>query len=512
MKNSLQVVFTPQILMLSSDLDVVGTEPSQASVRARWRTKLIATLNLQGYWEGRIRRMVVRNTQSHVFKLEIVERGGSNRVVKSVTLPRRVYENALDVMEEIVTQLRNITVGIPEEVYSVADLSGEKIYLCNFDVDSHKEYSVYYPVWKTDGAVATFTTAGNVYANYDDITPYTVMKELLDSMKMSPIQIFWCVKFPRSHFHDMLSGIRAVPASFLDESDGSIVRSGKFPKGYFVRRMWGVSSPYIHTYPNGGNLESANIELQDSTRGVKRIGKDTIILLKRLIDFLQLRSTAGVVVVEIENSQYALLKLKTQFTTMSGDIMRINTARNNALFGVKETPVINTFKRVAGTQNVSLSIDNHWQICLKDENDVEKLNGHQFIIRQDELLRWRDTEEHLLKLKMDEIDVFIPELKMANTELSAMKQNLQKSGKAKMMLERNKLVDCIAIPREEEFFVFNGNRRSFKPIFPERGISQLTVELRSTGDKDKSPWFHTGVTLVEIELKRNWSLHREERE
>ena len=95
-----------KILLFSNDRDVIQTEPSQASVRARWRTKLIAALNLQGYWEGRIRRMIVRNTQSHVFNLEIVERGGSNKVVKNVALPRRVYENALDVMEEIVTIAR----------------------------------------------------------------------------------------------------------------------------------------------------------------------------------------------------------------------------------------------------------------------------------------------------------------------------------------------------------------------------------------------------------------------
>ena len=305
------------------------------------------------------------------------------------------------------------------------------------------------------------------------------------------------------------------PIFFFDGSVGSIDRTVKLPKDYSIHGVWAPAShpARVHTFPKGGDVVGLNIEWQDLTRGVRRKGKDTIILSNRLIDFLQLRSTAGVAVIKIEKSQNSLVKLNPRFTTMSGDRMRINAAKNNVLFGVKQTPVIDTFKRVAGTQNVSLSIDNHWQICLKDENDVEKLNGHQFIIRQDELQRWRDTKEHLLKLKMDEVDVFIPELKIANTELSATKQNLlQTSGKAKMMLERNKLVDCIAIPREEEFFVFNGNRRSFKPLQPDRGISQLTVELRSTGDKDKSPWFHTGVTLVEIELRLNWSLHREERE
>ena len=172
----------------------------------------------------------------------------------------------------------------------------------------------------------------------------------------------------------------------------------------------------------------ASIELQDSTRGVRRSGKDTIILSNRLIDFLQLKSTAGVAVIKIEKSQYSLLRFNTQFTTMSGDRMRINAAKNNVLLsGVGQTAVINMFERVAGTQNVSLAIDKRWKICLKDENDVEKLNGHQFTIRQDELQRWRDTEENVLKLKMDEVDVFIPELKIANTELSAMKQSVQKS-------------------------------------------------------------------------------------
>ena len=44
-------------------------------------------------------------------------------------------------------------------------------------------------------------------------------------------------------------------------------------------------------------------------------------------------------------------------------------------------------------------------------------------------MNYRDgaTQENLLKLKMDEVDVFIPELKIANTELSAMKQSVQKS-------------------------------------------------------------------------------------
>lgn len=498
-----------KIVMLSNDKDVIRTDPSQASVRARWRTKLIAALNLQGYWEGRIRRMIVRNTQSHVFTLEIVERGGSNRVVKNVTLPRRVYENALDVMEEIVTQLQEITLGVPKEVYSIADLSGERIYLCYFDV--YKRHSLYYPMWKNDGKVATFTTAGNVYTDYGDITPYVVMKELLKSIKITPVQILWGVEFPRAHFHDMINGTRAIPRSFLDETHGIIDSAGTFPRGYAVSRMWGALLPWAYTYPNKGDLVSTNIELQDSSRGVRRIGRDTIILSQRLIDFLQLGSTAGVSIVKIENSQYALVKFSTQFTSMSGDVMRINTAKNNVL-RFTQTSVINKFERVTGTQNVSLAIEKHWKIRLKDENDVEKLNDHHFIIRQDELQRWRDTDEHLLTLKMNEVDVFIPELKVANTELSAIQQSSSSSGKTKMMLERNKLVDCIAIPREEEFFVFNGNRRSFKPIQPESGISQLTVELRSTGDKEKSPWFHTGVTLVEIELRRNWSLHREERE
>ena len=66
--------------------------------------------------------------------------------------------------------------------------------------------------------------------------------------------------------------------------------------------------------------------------------------------------------------------------------MRINTAKNNVL-RFKQTPVINKFERVTGTQNVSLAIEKHWKIRLKDENDVEKLNDHQFIIRQDELQR-----------------------------------------------------------------------------------------------------------------------------
>ena len=204
-----------KILMLSNDRDVVRTKPSEASVRARWRTKLIAALNLQGYWEGRIRRMIVRNTQSHVFNLEIEERGRSDKVVKSVTLPRRVYENALDVMEEIVTQLQNITLGIPKEVYSVADLSGEKIHLCYFDEDPVKNYSLYFPMWKPDGTVATFTTAGNLYTNYDYITPYTVMKELLASIRLKSVKIQLSMRFPRSHYYDMLSGIRTIPDFFF---------------------------------------------------------------------------------------------------------------------------------------------------------------------------------------------------------------------------------------------------------------------------------------------------------
>ena len=248
---------------------------------------------------------------------------------------------------------------------------------------------------------------------------------------------------------------------------------------------------------------------------MRSIGTDTIILSHRLIDFLRLRSMVGgnrrVAVIDIENAKYSVVKSNTHFIPMKKDIMRTNTAKNNIVEG-EQIPVIDTFERVAGTKNVSLAIDKRWQIRLKDENDVEKLSGHQFTVRQDELQRWRDTEEDLLKLKMEEVDVFIPELKVANMELSAVKQSDQNSGQARMMLERNKLTDCIAIPREEEFVIFNGNRRSFKPIYPERGISQLTVELRSTGDKDKSPWFYTGATLVEIELRRNWSLHREERE
>ena len=418
--------------------------------------------------------------------------------------------------------LQNTTVGIgvPKEVYSIANLSGEKIYQCYFDDDSHKDYSRFYPIWKGSGRIATTTTfsaAGNLYAKYDEITPYTVMTELLASIKTIPIRLFMSVTFPRSHFHEMVSGKRAIPTSFWNERSTNIDMSAKLPTGYSTQRVVGLFAPRdLHL--KHGDFLGASIELQDSTRGVRRSGRDAIILSNRLIDFLQLKSTPGVAVIKIENSQYSLLRFDTQFTTMSGERMRINAAKNNVLRNsVKQAPVINTFERVAGTQNVSLAIDKRWEIRLKDENDVEKLSGHQFTIRQDELQRWRDTKEHLLTLKMDEVDVFIPELKVANVELSAVQQqqqqqNLQKSGKARMTLERNKLVDCIAIPREEEFFVFNGNRRSFKPIYPERGISQLTVELRSTGDKDKSPWFHTGATLVEIELRRNWSLHREERE
>lgn len=136
------------------------------------------------------------------------------------------------------------------------------------------------------------------------------------------------------------------------------------------------------------------------------------------------------------------------------------------------------------------------------------MSGSQFSVKEEEMNRWMSTAKRLNNIKMDEIDVVIPELAVGQDDMETEESSL---GKASIAPTFHKLADAVPIDRGKEMVVYNGNRRSYKIMKSGKGFSALTVELRNTHDKSKSPWFHTGYSMCELQFVRNWAGLTEER-
>ena len=115
------------VILYSNDKHVERVT-EEASVRARFRTKMITPFNFKGPWQVRLQELSVRNEQSMVLQTEVIKKS-TNTVVTQDPMPRRVYENMFDVYEETVHQMSKAMVDadlsvLDDEEFSIIMYNG----------------------------------------------------------------------------------------------------------------------------------------------------------------------------------------------------------------------------------------------------------------------------------------------------------------------------------------------------------------------------------------------------
>lgn len=507
------------MVLFSNDLKAVRTEPDTASVRARWRTTFIAPINLEGHWEARLRRLIVRNLQSHVFRVEVHRTFNVNNqssLIRVIELPRQFYHSALDVLEALVVTLRGevISKGVDNVVFTKAQLSQEKLFSHIWHATSNHTYL--YPLFE-DGNYQVPMVLGSTVDDLfllEEIKVNDVFQKMISKLRVNAVVIKDRLKMNNGVANDIKAGTRAVPDYFFRETDGYFNTTIAVPSGMHLQ----VGSLSTHTSWEADKATPFDIYMSSNANGrwESFASYYTLTISRPLANFLQLNQLQL-----LPNSPFRLLDFPDNYVAIYFHQLStpINIDNSSTIFITEGKNIVSGYRwensdliasvsNPSNTHDVVVTIDSSHRLRVITEDDVEVISGSQFSVKEDEMNRWMSTAKRLNNIKMDEVDVFIPELAVDQDDMEA-SEKLE--GLGRVSPTTNKLGDAVPIDREKEMVVYNGNRRSYKVMKSGKGISSLTVELRSTHDKTRSPWFHTGYTMCELQFFRNWSRLTEER-
>lgn len=378
----------------------------------------------------------------------------------------------------------------------------------------------YRPIWKYDETLAdnglfvplTLDNVDMLFEN-ESITANDVFQKVADKLRTVTRVIFKdLVETPNSNLYNR--NLDFAEFSFR-ELDGNVERGVSVPSG------WRLIDRNVNTFSfSGTNIFDRHFDLRAGGLISRlRYAGDNFILSRRLAEFFSMDVLAS-----LPNSPLILLNMPDDYVMVhldkdagdqqldaTTDIFVTDSTNLVTGFTLVEVDGV-TVTRTPNTRDVIVSIGQDHRIVVRDEKGQSQMAGNVFEVKHGELKKWRDTSKGIRDLKVDKINVFVPELEVNQTELVNSPHLTRDIRSAEFMeVERNRLVDCVHVPREVEFFSYRGNRRSFKPVKASRAIQSLSVLLRNTEDEDLSPWFHTGYTEFTLQLQRNWSQHREER-
>lgn len=529
---------TFNVVLFSNDRDAIRTHPDEASVRARWLTPFAAPLKLEGSWQARLRRLVARNLQSHQFRVNVFREDNLNNLsplVMSLSIERQYYETKLDVIEAVLKTLQGQTLvdHVRTVPYTMQQLQAEKIFVYEFsdDVWPHGNNNrgcrpLYFGNSSQDARdnfriPTTFDNANELFTE-EEITPRKIFGKIIERLNsFSHISFKNILDLPDSIYDSIFAGNNGnsatVPLYVFDETDGYIA-GDTLPSGVgeFVKQL-NTWSP-----PNGfSNVRHSYTTSTGEFRwnGHAHNYNAALFLSSKLIDLLDL--TTQQEIVALGGSSVFTIR-----DTDSGDykILYLNTANVNFTF-LNTTIFVEDQELVTGASSTTRDIatisrdnttdvkcdivDRHWIEVISEQNEVV-MSGKHFRVKESDIANLMTTQKDINRItKMDQFDVYIPQLSPYQKELGC--GHLLKRGKVQLDEEQHKLVNCLPIDREEDMVIYEGNRRSFKWMEPTAGISEMSVELRDTHDKSRSPWFHTGYTMLEIQFQRNWSYTTEEK-
>lgn len=524
---------TFNVVLFSNDRDAIRTHPDEASVRARWLTPFAAPLKLEGHWQARLRRLVARNLQSHQFRVNVFREYNFNNLsplVISLSIERQYYETKLDVIEAVLKTLQGQTLVDTVRVapYTMQQLQAEKIFAAEFAPNQWmvggKGFLPFYFGEDSQDArdnfrsPATFDNASELFTE-EEITPRKIFGKLVERINsFSHVSFKNILHLSDSVYDAILSGNNGnsatVPLYMFDETDGYIA-GDTLPSGV------SENARSLATWAPPGGLASVRHSYTTSTGAFTWTGdyNIAIFLSSKLVDLLDLTAQQEIVALggssvitvrDTDSGDYKMFYNNTANTSFTFSNTTIFVEDQELVTGYASTTRdIATISRDNTTDVKCDIVDRHWIEVLSEQDEVV-MSGKHFRVKESDIANLMTTQKDINRItKMDQFDVYIPQLSPYQKELGC--GHLLKRGKVQLDEEQHKLVNCLPIDREEDMVIYEGNRRSFKWMEPTAGISEMSVELRDTHDKSRSPWFHTGYTMVEIQFQRNWSYATEEK-
>ena len=440
------------VILYSNDKHVERVT-EEASVRARFRTKMITPFNFKGPWQVRLQELSVRNEQSMVLQTEVIKKS-TNTVVTQDPMPRRVYENMFDVYEQTVHQMSKNKVD--------ADLS----------VLDDETFSI-----------IMYT------GNYD----WTIMAEPIRLGPIKPGQT--TVHDLWKHFQVRNSMTDNIPTKVIKETSLFIPPKDSNAKTWPANRTWQHNAMKANQvwkkHRTHKVLRARNPS--DDTEFIffpdRDKGKNfAIICSERLLDALRVRKIKGLGTVPVSNSK----DLHSFYVTKPGPF---NIVHGNQ--PALRAPVMRSTS--PGTYKVQAD----HLIRLKNERgqEIDTFEGTWSLQKDDTSMEYLLDPSVLHPHKLDLFDIRIEELQVLEKEFSCE----GKKGESVAELRDNVLVDSLYIPKDCEFFTYRENRRGFKRIKDTRNVTSLTVTIESVESPNKTPWFHTGFTKAILEFRRDWS-------
>lgn len=362
------------IVLFSNDKNAIRTEPDDASVRARWRTTFVAPINLEGHWEARLRRLVLRNLQSHVFRVEIHRTFNVNnqsRLVRVIELPRQFYHSALDVLEALVSRLRGETVQMVVDTvaFTKSQLSTEKVFSCLWNGPDLINYLPIYSYYEGFRVPLTLGNSIDDLFLLEEITINDVFQKLVQKLRVAKIVRKGFAVMSANISNAIRNGTMAPPAYFFTATDGYLDTTQNIPSGFSIRH--GYSEVVAESWQKDKGINTPFDIFMDISGGGRWDCKDNRLMLllpRAMVTFFQLDQLAL-----IPNSPYKLLNFPdnyvgVQFQQNSGRISIDNgstifiTEGKNIVTGFHQETfnLISSISRPTNTHDVVVTIDRHF--------------------------------------------------------------------------------------------------------------------------------------------------------
>ena len=461
----------------------------QSSVRSHFSTTLVAPLNLRGPWQVRLKELTLRNEQSHQFVLEIWLKSNDTLLERRM-LPRKVYENLWDIYEEFFNYRSTVSVTYQVTLYTHVDLAAEV-----FQPDCLKRTVRWNKGKAWFWIVEPFNFGDKANLLFDE-APTTILRV----WERMAERLCVITHMTNGHMTEMTLSLYnqfmykggKVPSFLLWDNYRKAHKDGTIPSRYsmtIVTSKWnkGHELPILVT-PN------KKLRFKDN-------GAFCAIVTKKMASFMKIGDMAPYVkMIPVENADHLVL-----VASYSGDrdIPNYTYSRSESRSELRQrvTSSLITSTEIDPTQEtMKMNLINGMYASLKDKwgNERLRVDSPSYTLHMSsEHMHELVDPVPLQRLKMDMFDVHVEELEVKNKEFVAnMVLKPTTPGNTVAELARNKLVDFVYIPRDHEFFIYRDNRRGFKSLAESHGVSKMTIALRSVERPDKTPWFHTGFTLV----------------
>lgn len=526
------------IVLFSHDQGAIRTEPDEASVRARWKTKFAASLRLEGNWQVRLRRLFCRNLQSHQFTIELHREFNLNNLPSLVTsfkMERQYFHTVVDVIEEVLKTLEGRRLSYPVQTipFTKETLMNEKIFISMHFTNYWEDHSKYFFSPRYFGITrqdcldnylspVTFTKASELFVEEEftvqhEVSPRNIFQKIIETFESFN---WFCFRHLLTASRDVYNDIfdtdnTTVPSYLFNELTGEI-DTNNLPNDWLSGRDSLAVREYSNFFQNQFHYSESS-----GTLGYNQ-NRHTIFMFisSKLSDLLgfttqqqlvALGGSSNITVKDCDSGDYKCVYLHThgQDFDLANDTIFIEG--KNVVTGASDvTADIITVSREQ-EHDVKMDVLPLHRLEVKSETGETVIKGEDFYIREEDMNIWLNSEHSLNRTtKMDEIDVYISELKLLQKDL-AIDPSLRHVGQAMVDKKDGRIVNCVSLNRDEEMIVYEGNRRSFKWLESIGGLSEMTVELRSTHDESRSPWFHVGYTMAEFQFQRNFADLLEER-